>query len=324
MTPTPRRVKGRDRSLRAFIRAASSGVADLDAIVTERHTVAQPDVPAAFLEPEIGARLRADGCDAAAIVMLGGPGAGTNSGFWSRFVMLEGVGVWAMELMHGLTGFTDLYAFGNDVDPQDPVIGIYDEMSASSATHPTAYTKLGIEWLQVSTIAQHTGRVGGYAVHAISLAQPPPNGRVAVVRIGADVPYLMVEARLKADPFDAGIPRESVIVYAVQTPDPLGHRVNQLRPVILKAPHALSVGEAFDSDAVSVRVTGAIPGGFVVVVEDRSASFTSGRLLPYGDAGTPGNVSDPVTVGTGGWQVFPWLFAGRNAAGEDRIYAVVA
>jgi len=47
-----------------------------------------------------------------------------------------------------------------------------------------------------------------------------------------------------------------------------------------------------------------------------------GRLLSYGDAGTPGNVSDPDVVGFGGWQVFKFLFAGRDAAGHDRIYAV--
>jgi hypothetical protein len=29
-----------------------------------------------------------------------------------------------------------------------------------------------------------------------------------------------------------------------------------------------------------------------------------------------------VVVGFGGWQQFKSLFAGRNAAGEDRIYAV--
>src|SRR6185503_15547901 len=138
----------------------------------------------------------------------------------------------------------------------------------------------------------------------ISLTQPPPTGRVAAVRIGAEVPYLMVEARLKADAFDAGIPKEGVIVYAVQTPDPLGHRVNKLRPVILKAPKALSVGEGFDSDAISIRVMGAIPGGFLVSVEDRGAAFASGELLSYGDAGTPGNVSNPVGVGFGGWQAF--------------------
>ena len=150
---------GKDKSLRAFIHTISSGVADLDAIVTERHSVDLQDVPPSILEGDIGARLRAEGCDAAAIVMLGGPGAGMNSGFWSRFVMLEPVGTWAMELMHGLTGFTDIYPFGDDVDQQDPVMGLYDEMSAAGGTHPSAYTKAGIQWLDRARIAEHVGRV---------------------------------------------------------------------------------------------------------------------------------------------------------------------
>src|SRR4029077_5042275 len=154
------------------------------------------DVPAAILESEMGARLRADGCDAAAIGMLGGPGAGTNSGFWSRFVMLEPVGTWAMELMHGLTGFTDIYPFGDDVDQQDPAMDLYDEMSAAAGTHPSAYTKVGIQWIAPATIAEHVGRLNVYDLHAISLTQPPPTGRIAAVKIGAGVPYLMVEARL--------------------------------------------------------------------------------------------------------------------------------
>jgi hypothetical protein len=137
--PDPR--TGKDKSLRAFIHTVSSGVADLDAIVTERHSVDLQDVPPNILESEMSARLRAEECDAAAIVMLGGPGAGTNRGFWSRFVMLEPVGTWAMELMHGLTGFTDIYPFDDDVDQQDPVTGLYDQMSAAGATHPSAYTK---------------------------------------------------------------------------------------------------------------------------------------------------------------------------------------
>jgi hypothetical protein len=143
------------------------------------------------------------------------------------------------------------------------------------------------------------------------------------VKIGAGVPYLMVEARLMADQFDARIPQEGVIVYQVQTPDPLGHRVDHLRPLVLKTPQALSVGQGFVSDnSIAVTVTGTIPGGFVVVVEDRTAPFETGQLLSYGDAGTPGNVSDPMIVGFGGWQVFEFLFAGKNAAGENRIYAV--
>jgi hypothetical protein len=319
--PDPR--TGKDKSLRTFIHTVSSGIADLDGVVTERHSVDLQDVPANILEGEIGNRLRADGCAAAAIVMLGGPGAGTNSGFWSRFVMLEPVGTWAMELMHGLTGFADLYPFGNDVDPQDPVIGLYDQMSSASATHPSAYTKAGIQWLDRATIAEHVGRLRVYTLHAISLTQPPPTGRVAALKIGADVPYLMVEARLMVDQFDSAIPTEGVIVYAVQTPDSLGHRVNHLRPLILKTPQALSVGQAFVSDdGIGITVAGSVPGGFVVVVEDRNAPFEAGQLLSYGDAGTPGNVSDPVIVGFGGWQGFTFLFAGGNIAGENRIYAV--
>jgi negative regulator of replication initiation len=50
--------------------------------------------------------------------------------------------------------------------------------------------------------------------------------------------------------------------------------------------------------------------------------FGTGQLLSYGDDGTPGNVSDPVVVGFGGWLEFEFLFAGQNVAGENRIYAV--
>ena len=50
--------------------------------------------------------------------------------------------------------------------------------------------------------------------------------------------------------------------------------------------------------------------------------FLTGELLSYGDAGTPGNVSSPVVVGFGGWEDFTFLFAGRNVARENRIYAV--
>ncbi|HTD74297.1 MAG TPA: hypothetical protein VK652_12285, partial [Steroidobacteraceae bacterium] len=35
-----------------------------------------------------------------------------------------------------------------------------------------------------------------------------------------------------------------------------------------------------------------------------------------------GNVSAPMIVGLGGWLQFKFLFGGRNAAAQDRIYAV--
>jgi hypothetical protein len=93
--------------------------------------------------------------------------------------------------------------------------------------------------------------------------------------------------------------------------------------LILKTPQALSVGQAFVSDnGIGISIPGPIPGGFLVVVDDRNAPFEIGQLLSYGDAGTPGNVSAPVTVGFGGWQDFKILFSGTNVAGENRIYAV--
>jgi hypothetical protein len=110
------------------------------------------------------------------------------------------------------------------------------------------------------------------------------------VKIGTDVPYLMVEARLMADQFDAGIPKEGVIVYEVQTPDSLGHRVNHLRPLILKTPQALAVGQAFVSDnGVDISITGAIPGGFSVVVDYHGWHYTDATA----DAGAPGAAGDP-------------------------------
>jgi hypothetical protein len=253
-----------DRSLRAYIHAASSGRADLDVVVMPRMTAAQQDVPVGFLEGQLGAQLRAQGFNAAAIVMLGGPGAGTaeRGGFWARFVMLEDVGVWAMEFMHVLTGFDDLYPFNGN-------IGAFDEMACSCATHPSAYTKAAIGWLDASSIAQHVGRAASYQLHSVGLVQPPPSGRVAAVRIGSLAPYLMVEARQRVDQFDHNIPSEGVIVYRVQTSDPLGHAQNNAPPISLLTPNALTPGSTFTSDkGVQLQVIRALSGGFSINILD--------------------------------------------------------
>ena len=63
---------------------------------------------------------------------------------------------------------------------------------------------------------------------------------------------------------------------------------------------------------------------FVLFVNSPVAFAAPGQLLSYGDTGTPGNVSDPVIVGFGGWTDFQFLFAGKNSAGIDRIYGVWA
>ena len=54
-------------------------------------------------------------------------------------------------------------------------------------------------------------------------------------------------------------------------------------------------------------------------------SAGTGQLQSYTDNGTPGNISDPIIVGSGSpWLEFKFLFAGRDAAGQNRIYAVPA
>ena len=75
----PRReANGADRSLRAWLRAASSGLADIDPSVLPMQTIDKQVVEATELESALGPRLRDQRMDAAVLVMLGGRGAGTK------------------------------------------------------------------------------------------------------------------------------------------------------------------------------------------------------------------------------------------------------
>ena len=90
-------------------------------------------------------------------------------------------------------------------------------------------------------------------------------------------------------------------------------------PLALITKTALTSGQSITTDGATIIVGDAVPGGgFSIQVE----TIETGQLLSYGDDGAPGNVSDPVVVGFGGWLQFKFLFAGVNQAGESRIYAV--
>jgi hypothetical protein len=313
-------VKGRDVSLRTYIHATSSGRASFDAQVLPIVQVDKVDVDAAELQPQFGQSLRDDGFDAAALVMLGGAGAGTAepAGFWARFVMAEGVGVWAMELIHVLTGYWDLYR--GDVAPEDRW---FDNMSCACGSHPSAFTKKSLGWLDASAITTHVGRFEAYNLHSLGLAQPPPADRTSAVHVGGEKGFLMVEARQKVDQFDGRNPSEGVIVYEVVDPD-AEPRPEWTRPVInLKTRTALVPGQTYTSrTGVLVQVLGAIPGGYAIRIDDPAQDFVfvSGQLLFYRDQtrdGT-GDVSSPSVIGLGGWQQMQHLFSG----GDGIIYAV--
>lgn len=259
-----------DRSLRAWVRAASSGRADLEAAVTEMQTLNRARVEVTDLDGDLGGPLRDQGFDAAVVVMLGGVGAGTNDGYWSRVVMAEGNGTWLMELLHGLTNFKDLYAFGNDTDPSDRVIGSFDEMAGASMTHPSAFTKHEFGWLDESSMPQHSGASAQYALQHLSLAQPPAGDRVAAVRIGDTVPYTIVESRSMTDAFDAGVASQGVIAYRVQTKDPtVQARPGGKLPLYLLTQTALTVGQSATlDDGVTLTVGEALPDGFAIRIDD--------------------------------------------------------
>ena len=116
----------------AWLRAASSGRADIEPVVAPMQTINRRWSRPTTSRVRSVTALRGQGCDHAVLVMLGGRGAGTNRGFWSRVVMAESNGVWLMEMIHGLTDLKDFYDFANDTDPAIRSIDSFDEMAASS------------------------------------------------------------------------------------------------------------------------------------------------------------------------------------------------
>ena len=293
--PTP--PTGADRSLRTYIQTASSGRADLDAVVLPMQVIDQQDVPPNAFEAQFGAQLRQQGFDAAALVMLGGAGAGSAEsvgGFWARFVMVEGLAVWAMELIHCLASIDDLYTFGGNMEPFDAMaINV-----GSLAKHPSAFTKSLMGWLDTTAIVRHTNHTAAvtYQLHAVGLVQPPPAGRVAAVRIGSQVPFLMVEARLMNDQFDASIPSQGVIVYRVQTSSPQGSAQNQMAPLQLLTTIALKVGETFTSGNLKMKVIKALPGGFSITVDDslNAVGFVTSYEAERADPDKPPGPNNPL------------------------------
>jgi hypothetical protein len=187
--------------------------------------------------------------------------------------MLEGVGVWAMELMHGLTGMLDLYTH---LVPHD--LGGFDTMACACGTHPTAYTRMLLGWLNPVAITSDSSLGARFVLHATSLG-PAPLGRVQAVQTQGTGPPVIIEARLRGDQFDGpnqynqlGIPSEGVIVYEV-----VGVENPNLPPerdplISLLTPTALQPGETISSESgITVRVDASVTGGFAVTIENPTA-----------------------------------------------------
>jgi PASTA domain len=279
----PDQLRGVDVSLRNYLYTTSQGRADIEGVVQEIYPLHQQDVPVDFLASELEQKLRNDHCDAAVLVMLGGFSTGSADvpGFWARVAMVEGVGVWAMEITHAIAGYADLYTNDRTND-----LNSFDNMDCSCGTHPTAYTKMQLGWLDPSAIVVDSATSADFQLHTLGLIQPPPSGRCTAIRIETGGNPLFVEARQRVDQYDGGnwwnkdshnlpvgISSEGVIVYELAGVENQNAPPGQTDPLIrLLTLTALLPGGVFRSQSgVTVRVTAALPGGFAVTIENPSA-----------------------------------------------------
>jgi hypothetical protein len=279
-----------DVSLRAFVRANSYGRADIDGHVIDIVSRPPGDIPVNALAATHEQSLRDQGFNAGFIVTLGGPGAGSAqpAGFWARAAFSEEVGVWAMELLHVLTGYWDLYIFRNHLD-------VFDTMASANGAHCSAFTKRVFGWVDDGWITRHTGRIRTYDLHALALPQPAPPGRHTAIKVGADPKYFLVEARPGADQFDNRIPsnRRGVIVYQVENPDADSRASIVMPDLPLQTLDGLRQGDVFTTTTgVEVRVTGTLATGFTVRIVDTAQHL----INRSGEFGTPAGAGRPTAV----------------------------
>ncbi len=188
--------------------------------------------------------------------------------------MSDNHGAWVGEIVHqtSLCNLPDLFDFTNEFPNEN--MGAYDQEAGYDYTHFSVWTKRAIGWLNPSTVAVQVGNSGNYTLHSASLIQPPPAGRVAAVQVGTRVPYLMVEARHQADQFDINIPDDGVVVYQVQTTDPLGNAQNNVPPLNLLTKTGLAVGQTFTIvNGVAVTVDSSVAGGFSFTITTNASGI---------------------------------------------------
>lgn len=169
-------------------------------------------------------------------------------------------GVWAMEVLHAIAGFPDLYKANG---PQ--MVG-FDNMMYCEGMHSCAHLKQAAGWLGVSSQVAATG---DHVLHSIGLGSPP-QGRVSAVRLRTPGHTYLVEARLRSDVYERGFGRlrggsmeftglasEGVIVYQTH---------QDLQETYLMTPTALRAGQTYNhpSGEFSVQATGQVEGGMRV------------------------------------------------------------
>lgn len=288
-------IDGQDNSLRGYIHQVSSGRASLTGHVFPPVVADGADVIGAGLRSLPHIRfgvfdIPVHGFAFAVVVLPHSMGAHRRGYAWypgdtingisfygrvalfndPAFSSQQSIGVWAMETLHMICRFGDLYY-------SNPPLGGFDVMSCACGTHPSAYTKNQFGWVADSAIATHAiGTTKEYALSTVSDIQPPPPGRVSAIRVNSqtDSSYYMVEARIHSDRFESpgpvssGIPVEGVIVY----------HVRDTVDVVLKRAGLVAGNQYHRTDEdFTVQVEEDIPAGYRLRVSSR-ATLTCRRL----------------------------------------------
>ena len=267
-----------NRSLQRYISEVSYGKASLAATVTGVVVAPSPDTMGA-------ARNSIPDNNAYDVVVAVLPSGGADRGGWAwvdnppisgigdfcRVNLEAGLGVWAMEIMHCLTGFMDLYN-------HDPHPGPFDNMACNCGTHPSVHTLVYLQWLAQSAVTLKTDHgQDTYYLHPVGLSQPPPPGHTMAIKIPArsGSTYFLVEARIQSDPYERpsyasdGIESEGVVVYEV---------AGQYE-VYLRTKPALALNDTFSPEpGLDIAVTRQRYGDFQVTVNRHLAA--NERLVP--------------------------------------------
>jgi hypothetical protein len=263
---------GVDRSLAAYIHTISYGKATLEG----RLFPAAWSNDARTREAGLNSLPPNHGYEYACVILPSGGLNRTGFAWWddapingirnsARVNMMEGLGTWAMEVLHMTTRVGDLYY-------TDPQLGRFDNMACSCGTHPTVHTKLLMGWIAGGLASHLRGTTSQHQLHAVGLPTTPPPGRVIAVRIPAraSLRHFIVEARFRVDPYEratalvsVGIPSEGVIVYEVAGDT----------EVYLRTPTALDVGQSYENETegFQVSVTSASPGWRGIEVRSRES-----------------------------------------------------
>jgi hypothetical protein len=173
------------------------------------------------------------------------------------------LGVWAMEVLHMLTRFGDLYGIPDSPDG-------YDVMDCSCGTHPSAYTKIKFGWLESNSIRNVSSDNSLTTIRMDALANPLSAGgiRAITINIPESNRYLLVEARLPVDKyesgnpiFSSGLPDQGVVVYLIDE--------SSWPPVHLLRAGMKAAGESFvdQNSGIKISIAQKLTSGFNIEIQ---------------------------------------------------------